>query len=153
MKNHRKFFSTGNPFYRYSICTLVSVLLVVASTGNANAAKTAIGGYDPVAYFLMLEAVKGDKSIKHKYLGETWYFVNEEHKAMFKGDPMRYMPTFGGYCSYDENLSEFREHRHRVNPTAWRIVDDRLYLFSSDKTANYAMPAEKWDKVKNGLGQ
>ena len=153
MKEHTSSVSPKKSFYRHSICALVSVLLAGAGIGNAIAAKTAIGGYDPVAYFVMKEAVKGDKSIKHSYLGEKWYFVNEEHRDMFKKDPMRYMPTFGGYCSYDETLSIFREHRHRVNPTAWRIVDGQLYLFSSDETAEHAMPEEKWKKVKAGLSQ
>ncbi|MBT8435373.1 MAG: hypothetical protein KJN95_11940 [Gammaproteobacteria bacterium] len=139
--------------FRYLMCALVLSLLVGANIDNAKADKTAIGGYDPVAYFEMLEAVKGVESISYKWLGEEWRFANEEHKALFSTDPMRYMPTFGGYCSYDETLSEFRNHRHRVNPTAWRIVDGKLYLFSSEKTANHAVPTEKWDKVKEGLSQ
>lgn len=138
---------------KYAICALVSSLLVGAGIGHALAGKTAIGGYDPVAYFEMLEAVKGKETISYSFLGEKWHFVNEQHKALFSDDPMRYMPTFGGYCSYDESLSEFRNHKHRVNPTAWRIVEGELYLFSSEKTANYAVPAEKWDKVKAGLTQ
>lgn len=140
-------------FLKYTMRALVLSLLVGAGIENATAGKTAIEGYDPVAYFEMLEAVKGSKSISKTYLGEKWLFVNEEHKALFNADPMRYMPSFGGYCSYDETLSEFREHKHRVNPIAWRIVDGELYLFSSEKTANHAVPTEKWDKVKAGLSQ
>ena len=134
-----------------ALCAITLSLLL--GVGNATAGRTAIGGYDPVAYFEMLEAVKGSKSIKQNYLGENWYFANEEHKALFKADPMRYMPTFGGYCSYDESLSVFREHRHRVNPKAWRIVEGKLYLFSSENTANHAIPIEKWEKVKAGLSR
>ena len=140
-------------FLKYSICVVVVGLLNAADNRIVAAEKTAIGGYDPVAYFEMLEAVKGVETISYEFLNENWLFVNEEHKALFSADPMRYMPTFGGYCSYDESVSEFRRHKHRVNPTAWRIVDDKLYLFSSEKTADHAVPTEKWNKVKAGLNQ
>lgn len=136
-----------------TICALALGLFTGSNIGIAAAEKTAIGGYDPVAYFEMLEAVKGVETISYEFLNENWLFVNEEHKALFSADPMRYMPTFGGYCSYDESVSEFRRHKHRVNPTAWRIVDDKLYLFSSEKTADHAVPTEKWNKVKAGLNQ
>ena len=153
MNTMKRLSAVQNGINRLLLSGLMSGLLVFSGISVANAAKTAIGGYDPVAYFEMLDAVKGEKEIRQNYLGENWYFANEEHKAMFKQDPIRYMPTFGGYCSYDETLSEFRNHKHRVNPTAWRIVDGRLYLFSSEKTANSAIPAEQWSKVKSGLSQ
>ncbi|MBT8436213.1 MAG: hypothetical protein KJP11_02480, partial [Gammaproteobacteria bacterium] len=69
--------------FRYLMCALVLSLLVGANIDNAKADKTAIGGYDPVAYFEMLEAVKGVETISYKWLGEEWRFVNEEHKALF----------------------------------------------------------------------
>ena len=145
--------SARHGLFKYTMCVLVLSLLVGANIKNATAGKTAIGGYDPVAYFEMLEAVKGSESISHEWLGDKWHFVNEQHKGLFIADPMRYLPNFGGYCSSDESLSEFREHRHRVNPTAWRIVDGELFLFSSEKTANHAIPIDKWTKVKAGLSQ
>lgn len=119
--------------------------------GTAQAGKDlAIRGYDPVAYFTMVEAVKGSEEISHEMLGYTWLFVSPEHKALFVDDPMSYMPNYGGYCSYDPvSLG----HDHRVDPTAWRVVDDKLYLYFSDVTANHAMPTEKWQKVKAGLSQ
>ncbi len=92
--------SARHGLFKYTMCALVLSLLVGANIENAAAEKTAIGGYDPVAYFEMLEAVKGTESISNKWLGEKWLFVNEEHKALFSADPMRYMPTFGGYCSF-----------------------------------------------------
>ncbi|MDJ0957887.1 MAG: YHS domain-containing (seleno)protein [Arenicellales bacterium] len=121
-----------------------------ASTEKADEAELAIKGYDPVAYFTMVEAVKGSEAISHVMLDYKWLFTNEEHKAMFIADPMRYMPNYGGYCSYDPvHLG----HDHTVDPKAWRIVDDKLYLFYSEATAVHAMPTEKWEKVKAGLAQ
>jgi hypothetical protein len=117
---------------------------------NKSDERVAIDGYDPVAYFTMTAATKGSESINHVWLDETWLFVNEDHKALFAANPTRYMPNYGGYCSYDPYL---RGHGHTVDPTAWRIVDDKLYLFESESTAAHAIPTAEWDKVKAGLIQ
>ena len=133
-----------------AVYALVLGLLFWAGAENAEAGKLAIGGYDPVAYFTMVKAVKGSESISHEWLGDTWLFVNEEHKALFSADPIRYMPNYGGYCSYDPYNAG---HDHIVDPTAWRIVDTKLYLFYSEKTAAREIPTEEWEKVKMGLSQ
>lgn len=121
--------------------------LAVATT---EAPELAIEGYDPVAYFTKLQATKGSPDISHEWLGYTWQFVSKEHKDLFVADAMRYMPNYGGYCSYDPlNLG----HDHEVDPTAWRIVDDKLYLFYSERTADQKIPQNEWEQVKAGLTQ
>jgi hypothetical protein len=136
----------------YKFYALTLLLLTGTGMGNAQAfgKSPAIDGYDPVAYFTMQEAKKGKESIEHKWLGEKWRFVNEDHKAQFVADPIKFMPNYGGYCSYDPVSAG---HDHLVDPTAWRIVDDALYLFYSEESADHAMPEDEWAKVKNGLAQ
>jgi len=141
---------TKGSLSRYTITSLIMSLLIGASIQGAAAGELAIEGYDPVAYFEMQKPVKGSESITHDWLGKQWLFANNEHKDLFVADPMSYMPNYGGYCSYDPVS---RGHDHKVDPTAWRIVDNELYLFFSDIEANHAMPTEKWDKVKAGLSQ
>ena len=136
--------------YKYAICALVMSTIIGTGMQNAVAGGMAIEGYDPVAYFIMHEAVKGSEEISHDWIGKQWLFVSEEHKELFIADPMTYMPNYGGYCSYDPVSAG---HDHKIDPTAWRIVDDELYIFYSEKKANQAMPAEEWDKVKAGLSQ
>jgi YHS domain-containing protein len=134
----------------YTLCSLVLSLFIAAGVETATAGEPAIDGYDPVAYFEMVKAVKGSESISHEWLGKKWLFVNEDHKSLFSADPISYMPNYGGYCSYDPYKAG---HDHIIDPTAWRIVDGELYLFFSEKKANHAVPAEKWAKVKAGLDQ
>ena len=136
-----------------TFCVLVFSLLFqvgLAQAGNKSDEAVAIDGYDPVAYFTMTEAARGSESINHVWLDETWLFVNEEHKTLFAANPMRYMPNYGGYCSYD---AYELGHGHGVDPTAWRIVDGKLYLFRSEATAAHAIPTVEWEKVKAGLAQ
>lgn len=133
------------------IVTCVFVFGLLFHTGTVQAgAEIAIDGYDPVAYFNTLEAVKGSDSITHEWLDQTWHFATEEHKALFAADPIKYMPNYGGYCSNDPmDLG----HDHEVDPTAWRIVNSKLYLFYSETTANQKVSAEEWEQVKAGLAQ
>lgn len=117
----------------------------------------AIKGYDPVAYFTMGQAVKGSKEFTHEWLETKWLFANAEHRDLFAADPLSYVPQYGGYCS-DAN---FRGGKADVNPTAWRIVNGRLYLFYSEPGAetwsqdDYAVKKADaaWEKVKAGLAQ
>jgi len=132
------------------ICSLIMSLFIGASIQSATADALAIDGYDPVAYFKMNEARIGSEANSHEWIGKQWHFVNDEHKQLFIADPMSYMPNYGGYCSYDPVSAG---HDHKIDPTAWRIVDNELYLFFSEKKANQAMPADVWDNVKAGLNQ
>ena len=117
---------------------------------NPQRDSVAIQGYDPVAYFTELEAKKGSEEISLEWLGDTWLFSNEENKNLFAGDTMRYMPNYGGYCSYDPVSAG---HGHAIDPTAWRIVNDKLYLFYSEMTAGQKMESDEWQQVKAGLAQ
>ena len=96
-----------------------------------NSAGTAIDGYDPVAYFTMDKAVPGTKQYKHRWLNVNWHFANAEHRDLFAADPTRYAPQHGGYCS----VGAVGGGQYSVNPRAWRIVDNGLYLFYDDATA------------------
>lgn len=133
-----------------AVLFLGTVLTPQLAKAASETEELAIDGYDPVAYFTMLQASKGSADISHEWMGHKWHFVNEEHKKLFVADAMRYMPNYGGYCSYDPmNLG----HDHVVDPTSWRIVDDKLYLFYSDETAGDKMPSHEWEQVKAGLAQ
>jgi YHS domain-containing protein len=113
----------------------------------------AIQGYDPVAYFEKKEAIKGNKEITATNDGSTYYFSSEENKTLFLENPSKFQPQYGGYCSY--GMSE--GYKAPVDPTAFTIVEDKLYLNYSHKvkqewTKNRATRIEKanehWEKKK-----
>ncbi len=90
----------------------------------------AIEGYDPVAYFTEGRPMKGTEQYTYKWLGATWHFANAKHRDLFAADPVKYAPQYGGFCSratYSGTLSA-------GDPTAWRIIDGKLYLFRSQGT-------------------
>ena len=136
--------------FTVTILALGTLFTPGSAVATSDTPELAIDGYDPVAYFTTLQASRGSAEISHEWLGFRWQFVSEENKKLFVADAMRYMPNYGGYCSYDPlDLG----HDHVVDPTAWRIVDDKLYLFYSDRTAGQKMPHDEWEQVKSGLAQ
>ncbi len=84
-------------------------------------------GYDAVAYFTQNDAVKGDPKIKAEYLGVTWRFANEAHKAAFLKAPDQYMPQFGGFCGNGINYAI--PWGAGGGPNTWRIYRGKLYVF------------------------
>jgi YHS domain-containing protein len=64
---------------------------------NKNWRGVAIKGYDPVAYFRLGKPVEGKKEFEYKWQDAKWRFSNAEHLNLFKSDPGKYAPQYGGY--------------------------------------------------------
>ncbi|MFK7915668.1 MAG: YHS domain-containing (seleno)protein [Pseudomonadales bacterium] len=87
----------------------------------------AIRGYDPVAYFSLVDgakAVAGSPEITAQYMGSTWQFASEKNRAAFQANPTRYAPQYGGYCAFAVSHGFTKP----VDPDAWHIKNDKLYL-------------------------
>ncbi|QEC66083.1 YHS domain-containing protein [Panacibacter ginsenosidivorans] len=116
--------------------------------------KTAINGYDAVAYFSEHMPVKGDKKFSYEWNGADWYFSKQSNLDSFKISPQKYAPQFGGYCAY----GMAQGHKAPTDPMAWAIVNNKLYLnYNKDvqglwkqKQDEYIQTAEKnWPKLKD----
>ena len=107
-------------------------------------AGIAVKGYDVVAYQTLGKPVKGTANFKHSWAGSDWQFSSENHLALFKANPEKYAPQFGGYCSFAVS----KGFTASVNPEVWHIEDGKLYLFDSDKVK------ESWLKdISKGIIQ
>ena len=85
---------------------------------------TAIQGYDPVAYFTVGKPVKGRDDLAFEYLGAKWKFSSQAHLDLFKANPQKYAPQYGGYCAYGVS----QDNLVSIEPDKFRIIDDKLYL-------------------------
>ena len=56
----------------------------------------AIGGYDPVAYFLDGQPHRGVEDFQFDWARATWLFGSEGNLVAFKDRPDVYAPVFGG---------------------------------------------------------
>ncbi len=91
---------------------------------NVDESRLAIKGFDPVAYFTEAKPVKGSSQFNAEHLGATYYFSSSENESLFKGNPDKYAPQYGGYCAYGVS----KEYKFDIDPEAWAVVDDKLYL-------------------------
>jgi hypothetical protein len=89
----------------------------------------AIGGFDPVAYFVDARPVTGLEAFEASEAGAVWRFHNEGNRASFVAHPDIYAPQFGGYDATD--LA--RGVTFAGNPRFWLISGQRLYLFGREE--------------------
>jgi YHS domain-containing protein len=91
---------------------------------NTSAEGLAIKGYDPVAYFTDIKPTMGRPEFKYVWKGAEWRFDSSDHLEMFKKDPEKYAPRYGGYCAYAVSQGKTAD----IDPDAWTISEGKLYL-------------------------
>jgi len=91
---------------------------------NVTPDGVAIKGYDPVAYFTDSRPIRGMPELKYLWKSAEWRFAGTEHLEMFKKDPDKYAPRYGGYCAYAVSQGKTAD----IDPEAWTIYEGRLYL-------------------------
>ena len=92
----------------------------------------ALHGYDPVAYFTRNRAVRGNRGIKERVGGATYYFASRGDRYTFLGDAPKYQPQMGGYCV----TSMARGILSDIDPEKFLIYEGKLYLFTDDAAMN-----------------
>jgi YHS domain-containing protein len=122
----------------------VLLLLSHASVFAADEYATpAIEGYDPVAYFIEHKPVRGSANYTTKYEGKFFLFSNAADKAEFEKHPDKYLPQYGGWCSFGVAMGK----KFYADPTVWTVANDKLYLNSSKNIQ------EKWSAKRNQMIQ
>lgn len=99
---------------------------------NVDETTLAIKGYDPVAYFTVNTPTKGNSQFTANYEGATYWFSTAEHQKMFKREPSKYAPQYGGYCAYGVS----KGYKYDTDPEAFAVVDGKLYLNLNKKVQN-----------------
>ena len=118
--------------YKSRVATVISVLLMATAVAaakektlvNGDVKGVVLHGYDPVAYFTENAAVKGDLKYKATYSGGTFYFASEANKKLFKKDPAKYAPQYGGYCAMAVSMGQLED----ADPTMFTLHNDKLLL-------------------------
>ncbi|NJO56606.1 MAG: hypothetical protein HC834_10060, partial [Rhodospirillales bacterium] len=64
----------------------------------------ALGGFDPVTYFVGGEPKAGDAAIEATYGGAKYHFISQENRATFERDPAKFVPAYGGFCGYAASI-------------------------------------------------
>ena len=85
-------------------------------------------GFDVVSYFTKKSPLKGNKKYQISYEGVKFKFATEEHLNLFKENPKKYVPQYGGYCAYAVAAKKTKMY---IDAEAYEVRDGKLYLFYS----------------------
>ncbi len=85
----------------------------------------AVTGYDVVSYFSH-EVKKGDKNFQVPYEGAIFLFSSAANAKLFKVNPKKYAPQYGGHCSY---AMAVKGEKVSSDPNIYEIRDGKLHLF------------------------
>lgn len=109
--------------------TLAAGLLAVAGGALADGSRVALGGYCPVAYVEMKQAVYGDAKFSVTHDGVTYHVVDEKAKEMFEKQPAKYSKAvrYDAWCATAMAMGKWMAS----DPGQVVVRDGALYLFSS----------------------
>ena len=113
---------------------------------------TAIRGYDSVTYFVDNKPVKGKEEFSMEWNGAKWLFVSKANLDLFKANPEKYAPQYGGYCAYGVAVDNLVS----IEPDKFTIINGKLYLnYDADVQSTWRKSPEKYiteaDKKFNTL--
>ncbi|MDM5179227.1 YHS domain-containing (seleno)protein [Massilia sp. DJPM01] len=122
---------------------------------NVDAHGVALRGYDPVAYFTVKTPTAGQAQFSARHAGMIFHFASSANREMFKANPAKYAPQFGGFCAMGVAL----EKKLDGDPQAWLVADDgKLYLnvnkdvqkkYMENVKGNNETAVQNWPGLKN----
>ncbi len=154
--------------YRFSfiIALVFAITTAMGTTGSLHAEETedvfnagrggviAIYGYDPVAYHTENRALLGSSDISARWGGVDWHFNSINNRDLFVSDPTRYAPQYGGFCAFAVARNAIAD----IDPDAFSIVDDKLYLnfsrsvkrrWDRDRDQNILLGDRNWPELRS----
>jgi hypothetical protein len=118
----------------------------------------AIGGYDPVTFFISDKPRIGDPEIEVEWEDSFWRFVNQGNADAFAAAPAAYIPAYGGYGV----IGVTKGVPQPGDPTIYVIHANRIFMFNSeadrtlfltDPEGLTALADAKWPTVSNQLAR
>lgn len=142
----------------FSLTLVLPSLAQTKALLNLDKSGVAIQGYDPVAFFTDNKPVKGSEKFAFRHNGATYQFASQEHRDLFRADPAKYEPSFGGYCAYGVS----RDKLAQIDVEAFQVVNGRLLLqysksvrddFNKDTKGNLGKADANWPGLVEKKGK
>ncbi|MDX1507303.1 MAG: YHS domain-containing (seleno)protein [Woeseiaceae bacterium] len=151
----------------YKALVALALLSVMSSTAalaadeyNTATGLTAAGaplglhGVDPVAFIEIGNRIEGSAAYTAVHDGVAYYFSSEANKQAFEKSPRRYLPQFGGFCTFGVSVAK----KFDGNPRYAAVENGKLYVFlneaifnefQKDRAGTIAKAEKNWRNIRN----
>ncbi|MCB0366238.1 MAG: hypothetical protein H6624_08085 [Bdellovibrionaceae bacterium] len=98
---------------------------------NLGTAALGLKGFDPVSYFAEggNQPLQGSPELSASHDGVQYFFATEENRELFVANPLKYEPTYGGWCAW----AMANGSRVDIDPTIYTINGNRLHFFIAQR--------------------
>jgi YHS domain-containing protein len=143
------------------LTAVVALTVAAATTALAQQGASALNvddngvilkGYDAVAFHTAMKPVKGSMEFTATHDGAIYVFASAANRDMFKADPAKYAPAYGGYCAMGVAVGKKLDG----DPAAYTVHNGKLYLnvnknvmsmWAKDIAGNNKKADMNWSKV------
>ncbi len=135
-------------------------LLVVSMSAAAGVATATddndviLAGHDAVAYFTENAPVLGSAKYTAQHDGAGYRFASAQNRDLFRANPQKYAPAYGGYCALGTSFGK----KFEIDGKAFEIVEGRLYVnknlkvyasWKKDIPGNIVKSEGRWPQIRN----
>ena len=138
-----------------SLALWIASGLVIAGVETATDANDVIlAGHDAVAYFTEGEPTLGSTEYTAQHEGAVYRFASAKNRDLFRANPEKYAPAYGGYCALGTSFGK----KFEVDGKAFEIVEGRLYVnknlsvyksWKKDIPGNIVKAEGQWPQIQH----
>jgi YHS domain-containing protein len=121
---------------------------------TAAGAPLGLHGVDPVAFIEIGNRVDGSAAHTAVHDGVAYYFASAANQDLFEGNPDRYVPQNGGFCTFGVSVGK----KFDGDPQYAAVVDGKLYVFlnedifqafQKDRSGTIRKAAANWKQIRS----
>ncbi|MDX1699787.1 MAG: YHS domain-containing (seleno)protein [Melioribacteraceae bacterium] len=103
--------------------------------------NVAMDGFDMTIFHTQKKSQLGDVRFNYKYGETNWFFTSSINKKRFASKPGKFLPQFGGYCTYTMS----KGFTYPPDPKVWHIDKSKIYFFKDIESKKNAL--SDWKNV------
>lgn len=121
---------------------------------TAAGAPLGLHGVDPVAFITLGNRIDGAAKFSAVHDGVAYYFASQENLDTFKGNPARFTPQNGGYCTFGVSVGK----KFDGDPRYAAVRDGKLYVFlnedimkafQKDEVGTIGKASANWKRIRS----
>lgn len=126
----------------------------VATGLTAAGAPLGLHGVDPVAFIDIGNRIEGTAANTAVHDGVAYYFSSAANKQAFEKSPGRYLPQFGGFCTFGVSVAK----KFDGDPRYAAVENGKLYVFlneqifnefQKDRAGTIAKAGRNWRQIRS----